>query len=91
MDIHEIPSWQKLEETIRQEPTKSVLLAVLTGFILCLLPVGRLISLFVKLLFVLTKPALFVLGVVKLFEVSGISDIDISNSSTSKSTPKEPR
>jgi hypothetical protein len=70
MDIDQNAPWEKLERTIRQEPTKSVLLATIAGFVLCILPVGRLIGLVIKLLFVLIKPALIVLGVVKLWEAS---------------------
>jgi uncharacterized membrane protein len=70
MDIYQSAPWDKLEKTIRQEPTKSVLLATIVGFVLSILPVGRLIGLLVRLLFVLIKPALIVLGAVKLWETS---------------------
>ena len=63
---------QNLNEMIRREPVKSVLLAVATGFLFCLLPVSRLIGVLVKILFQLIKPALFILGVVKLLEITGI-------------------
>jgi hypothetical protein len=78
MDIYQSAPWRKLENAIRQEPAKSVLLALVAGFVLCILPVGRLIGLFTKLLFVLIKPALVVLGVVKLLDVSGFCETHTS-------------
>jgi hypothetical protein len=45
---------------------------VAAGFLLCLLPVNRLIGVLVKILFQLIKPALFILGVVKLLEITGV-------------------
>jgi hypothetical protein len=88
MDIYQSAPWQKLENTIRQEPAKSVLLALLAGFVLCILPVGRLIGLFARLLFVLIKPALVVLGVVKLLEVSGFSETHVSPDFSADDLPK---
>jgi hypothetical protein len=72
MDKRTNQSCQNLNEMIRREPVKSVLLAVAAGFLLCLLPVNRLIGVLVKILFQLIKPALFILGVVKLLEITGV-------------------
>ena len=65
--------WSKLEEQIRREPTKAVLLAVAGGFFLCLLPIGRLTGALVRVTLVLLKPALLILGVIKLLEYSGVT------------------
>jgi uncharacterized protein YacL len=65
--------WSKLEEQIRREPTKAVLLALAGGFFLCLLPIGRLTGALVRVTLVLLRPALLVLGVIKLLEYSGVT------------------
>jgi hypothetical protein len=70
---NECPIWNKLAEQIRREPMKAVLLAFGGGLILCLLPVGKLLGFLVKMTFVLSKPALLILGVVKLLEYSGFT------------------
>jgi hypothetical protein len=60
--------WNEAEAMIRREPQKSVALAFAGGFFLCLLPLGRLLSILVKVLFLIFKPALLILGVLKLIE-----------------------
>ena len=60
--------WNELEDLVRLEPMKAVALAVGAGFVLCLLPLGRLLGFLVKLVFLLFKPALVILGAVKLVE-----------------------
>jgi hypothetical protein len=60
--------WNELEDLVRLEPMKAVVLAVGAGFVLCLLPLGRLLGFLVKLVFLLFKPALVILGAVKLVE-----------------------
>lgn len=65
--------WIELEEQIRQEPIKAVLLAFGAGFFLCLLPLGRLLGVLVRMALILLKPALLILGVVKLLEYTGAS------------------
>jgi hypothetical protein len=60
--------WNELEAMIRREPQKAVALAFAGGFFLCLLPLGRLLSILVKVLFLIFKPALLILGVLKLIE-----------------------
>jgi|GEM_PF-1762248 hypothetical protein len=54
------------EERIRQEPWTSVLIAGAIGYLLNFLPVGRMVGAFVRALLYLVKPALIVLGVLKL-------------------------
>jgi hypothetical protein len=65
--------WSELEGAIRREPQKSVLLAFAGGFFLCLLPLGRVLGILVRVLFVLFKPALLILGLVKFLEYAGCS------------------
>ena len=67
------PILNELNEQIRREPMKAVVLAFGGGFFLCLLPLGKLLSVLVKITFLLLKPALVILGVVKLLEYSGFA------------------
>jgi hypothetical protein len=73
MDKNAHQRWNGLEEQIRQEPMKAVLLAFGAGFFLCLLPLGRLLSVLVRMALLLLKPALLILGVVKLIEYTGVT------------------
>lgn len=57
------------ESKIRQSPDKAMLIALAAGYCLHVLPVGRLISLPLRLTTLLVKPALLALGAVKLCEV----------------------
>ena len=66
------------EEQIRNEPWISVLIAAAIGYLLCLLPVGKIVAPVIRALLSLVKPALLVLGVLKL----------VSCFSESKATPK---
>jgi hypothetical protein len=66
MNINQV--WNELEAAIRREPQKSVALAFAGGFFLCLLPLGRLLGILVRMLFLFCKPALLILGVVKVVE-----------------------
>ena len=52
---------------------KAVLLALAAGFFLCLMPIGRLTGVLVKVALLLLKPALLILGVIKLLEYSGVT------------------
>jgi hypothetical protein len=65
--------WNELEELIRREPQKALVLAFAGGFVLCLLPLGRVLGILVRVLFVLFKPALLILGVVKFLEYAGFT------------------
>lgn len=56
------------ERSVREEPVKTAGLAFAAGIVLTVLPVGRLISGILKLAFALLRPALLILGVVKLVE-----------------------
>ena len=56
------------EKFVRQDPAKAVGLALFTGVLLTVLPVGRLIAGLIRLAFALARPLLLVLGAVKLYE-----------------------
>jgi hypothetical protein len=73
MDKNVNQLWNELEGLIRREPQKAVALAFGGGFFLCLLPLGRLLGILVRVLFVLFKPALLILGVVKFLEYTGFT------------------
>ena len=59
---------RELEQKIRENPAEAVVLALLIGFLVCLLPVGRLIGALLRVAFLLLKPALLVLGIIKAVE-----------------------
>jgi hypothetical protein len=59
---------RELEAKIRENPVEAVVLALLIGFLVCLLPVGRLIGALLRVAFLLLKPALLVLGIIKAAE-----------------------
>jgi len=65
--------WNELEGLIRREPQKAVAVAFAGGFFLCLLPLGKLLGILVRVLFVVFKPALLILGVVKFLEYTGMT------------------
>jgi hypothetical protein len=73
MDKNVSQPWNDLEEHIRREPKKAVVLAFAAGFFLCLLPLGRLLGILVRMAFLLFKPALLILGVIKLLEYARIT------------------
>ncbi|MGI9114121.1 MAG: hypothetical protein ACR2FX_03635 [Chthoniobacterales bacterium] len=56
------------EEYVREKPARSVLIALLAGFILNRLPVGRLLGGVVRLALFALKPALLVYGATKVYE-----------------------
>jgi hypothetical protein len=70
-NVHQL--WNDFEAQIRREPMKAVVLAFGGGFFLCLLPVGRLLGVLIKVSLLLLKPVLLILGVVKLLEYSGVT------------------
>ena len=73
MDKNVPQLWNDVEEQIRREPMRAVLLGFAGGFFLCLLPVGKLLGVLIKISLLLLKPALLILGVVKLLECSGVT------------------
>jgi hypothetical protein len=73
MANNECPIWNTLAEQIRSEPIKAIILAFGAGLLLCFLPVGKLLGFLLKMTFVLSKPVLLILGVVKLLEYYGVT------------------
>ena len=57
------------EEFVREKPGQSLLIAVLAGFILNRLPIGRLFGGVARLLMFALKPALLLYGATKVYEV----------------------
>ena len=55
-------------ERLRREPMKHLMIALAAGFVLSLLPIRRILVLTVRTAFLLIKPALMVLGAIKLCE-----------------------
>jgi|ERR1700756_3153528 hypothetical protein len=70
-NLHQL--WNDLEAQIRREPMRAVALAFAGGFLLCLLPLGRLLGVLIKVSLLLLKPALLILGLVKLLEYSRVT------------------
>jgi hypothetical protein len=73
MANNECPIWDKLAEQIRHEPSKAIILAFGAGLLLCFLPVRKMLGFLVRITFALSKPALLILGVVKLLEYCGVT------------------
>ena len=56
------------ETTIREEPVKAAGYAFAAGLIIAVFPVGRICASLVRLALALLRPALLVIGLVKLFD-----------------------
>ena len=56
------------EKTIREEPVKAAGYAFAAGLIVAVFPVGRIVAALVRLALALVRPALLVLGFVKVFD-----------------------
>ena len=56
------------EKMARKEPAKAAGIAIATGMVLTILPVGRIVGGLVRLAFALVRPGLLLLGAVKLWE-----------------------
>jgi hypothetical protein len=59
---------QRVETYTKEEPVKAASAAFGLGLLLALLPIGGLVSGVCRLLFLLARPLLMILGVVKIFE-----------------------
>jgi hypothetical protein len=58
------------EEYVRENPTRSVAYALIAGFILNRLPIGRILSGIVRLVFIAFKPAILAYGATKLYQAA---------------------
>jgi hypothetical protein len=61
-------NWKELEEQFRTRPLESALVSVVLGLLLSLSPIRGLISLAFRLTLFTLKPALLILGSLKLYE-----------------------
>ena len=61
---------QQTEDYVRENPTQSLGYALAAGFILNLLPIGRILGGFVRLLLIAFKPAILAYGVTKLYQAA---------------------
>ena len=71
----------------REEPAKALGTAFGVGFLFALLPIGRVLSALLGLLMQLFRPALLLLGFVKLLETAGI---DCCRPGSAEARPKPP-
>jgi len=61
MDKNAHQLWNDLEAQIRREPMRAVILAFAGGFFLCLLPLGKLLGVLIRISLLLLKPALLII------------------------------
>ncbi len=61
---------QQTEDYVREKPAQSILYALLAGFILNRLPIGRILGGAVRLFLIAFKPAILIYGATKLYQAS---------------------
>lgn len=61
---------QQTEDYVREKPVQSVMYALLAGFILNRLPIGRILGGVVRLFLIAFKPAILIYGATKLYQAS---------------------
>jgi glucose-6-phosphate dehydrogenase assembly protein OpcA len=61
---------RQTEDYVREKPAQSLLYALVAGFILNRLPVGRILAGVARLLMVAFKPAILIYGATKLYQAS---------------------
>ncbi|HZC35474.1 MAG TPA: hypothetical protein VE242_07670 [Chthoniobacterales bacterium] len=61
-------NWNELVEQFQKQPMQSALIAFLVGLLLSLSPIRGLISFAVRLVLFVIKPALLILGGLKVYE-----------------------
>lgn len=61
---------EQTEEYVRENPGRSVAYAFAAGFIVNRLPIGRLLSALLRLVFIAFKPAILAYGVTKLYQAA---------------------
>jgi hypothetical protein len=59
---------EQTEEYVRENPARSLAYALIAGFILHRLPIGRILGGFVRLLMIAFKPAILAYGATKLYQ-----------------------
>jgi hypothetical protein len=65
---------EQTEEYVRENPARSVAYALLAGFILNRLPIGRIVGGLVRLVFIAFKPAVLAYGATKLYQAAQTSE-----------------
>lgn len=66
---------QQTEEYVRENPTRSIAYALVAGFILNRLPLGRLLGGFIRLLLIAFKPAIIAYGATKLYQAAQTEEL----------------
>jgi hypothetical protein len=61
---------EQTEDYVRENPARSVAYAVLAGFILNRLPVGRILGGLIRLVMIAFKPAILAYGATKLYQAA---------------------
>lgn len=61
---------QQTEEYVRENPTRSIACALVVGFILNRLPIGRILAGLVRLALLASKPAILAYAATKLYQAS---------------------
>jgi hypothetical protein len=59
---------QRVESYTKEEPVKAASAAFGAGILLAMLPIGGIVAAVFRLVFLLARPLLMILGVVKIFE-----------------------
>ena len=59
---------QKTAEEVRKQPVKALVWAFFVGIFLTVFPIGRILGVGVGIILALLRPALFLLGLVKISE-----------------------
>jgi hypothetical protein len=61
---------EQTEEYVRENPARSIAYALVAGFILNRLPIGRILSGIMRLAFIAFKPAILAYGATKLYQAA---------------------
>jgi hypothetical protein len=59
---------EQTEEYVRENPTRAILYAAVTGLVIDRLPVGRILSGLARLSLIAVKPAVIIYGATKLYQ-----------------------
>jgi hypothetical protein len=62
--------FEQTEEYVRENPGRSMAYALIAGFILNRLPLGRILSAVTRLAFIAFKPAILAYGATKLYQAA---------------------
>jgi hypothetical protein len=61
---------EQTEQYVRENPTRSIAYALVAGFILNRLPIGRILGGLTRLVFIAFKPAILAYGATKLYQAA---------------------